>query len=86
MAMTTPTIPMRAVTDTSVLSGLKWEGKAVWKGEDKTVKSKGRKSKLCCFKAWQIQDEIHGAVWKPTLKSEAHNRLNHKMWVVLNIN
>jgi hypothetical protein len=29
VAMITPTIPMRAVTDTSVLGGLKCEGKAV---------------------------------------------------------
>jgi hypothetical protein len=42
--------------------GLKCEGKAVWKGKNKTVKSKVRKRTMCCFKAWQIQDEIHGAV------------------------
>jgi hypothetical protein len=37
VAMTTPTIPKRAVTDPSVLGGLKCDGKAVWKGENKTV-------------------------------------------------
>ena len=51
VAMTTPTIPMRAVTDTSVLGGLKCEGKAVWKGENKAVKSKVRKKEKCEFKA-----------------------------------
>ena len=45
VAMTTPTIPMRAVTDTSVLGGLKCEGKAAWKGENKMVKFKVRKKK-----------------------------------------
>ena len=43
VAMTTPTIPMMAVTDTSVLGGLKCDGKAVWKGENQTGKSKVRK-------------------------------------------
>lgn len=46
VAMTTPTIPMRAVTDTSVLGGLKCEGKAAWKGENKMVKSKVRKKNV----------------------------------------
>ena len=46
VAMTTPTIPMRAVTDTSVLGGLKCEGKAAWKGENGTVKSKARKKSV----------------------------------------
>jgi len=54
VAMTTPTIPMRAVTDTSVLGGLKCEGKALWKGENRTVKSKVRKKKMCYFKAWLV--------------------------------
>jgi hypothetical protein len=34
------------VTDTSVLGGLKCEGKAAWKGGNKTVKSKVRKQKI----------------------------------------
>jgi len=40
VAMTRPTIPMRAVTDTSVSGGLKCDGKAVWKGENQTGESK----------------------------------------------
>ena len=40
VAMTTPTKPKRTVTDTSVLGGLKCEGKAVWKGENQTANPK----------------------------------------------
>jgi len=46
VAMTTPTIPMMAVTDTSVLGGLKCDGKEVWKGEKETGKYKVRKKKV----------------------------------------
>ena len=45
VAMTTPTITMRAVTDTSVLGGLKCDDKVVWKGENQTGKSKVRKKR-----------------------------------------
>jgi hypothetical protein len=43
--MTTPTIPRNPVTDTSVLGGLKCEGKAVWKGETKLVNTMYDKNK-----------------------------------------
>ena len=42
VAMTTPTIPRKPVTDTSVLGGLKCEGKAVCKGGNIAVKSNVR--------------------------------------------
>jgi len=45
VAMIMTTITMRAETDTSVLGGLKCEGKEVWKGEKETGKSRYEKTK-----------------------------------------
>jgi hypothetical protein len=59
VAMTTPTIPSKPVKDISVLGGLKCEGKAVWRGENKIVKSKVGKKK-CYSKAWLVVAVLPG--------------------------
>lgn len=43
-AMTAPRIPRKPVIDTSVLGGLKCDGKAVWERENKNVNGKKKKA------------------------------------------
>ena len=89
VAMTTPTIPMRAVTDTSVLGGLKCEGKAAWKGENKMVKSKVRKKKSVSSRlgsSWQFFQKLLASSKELTVNifivfsKRMPAALKHQMW------
>jgi len=51
-----------------------------------SVSIHGNQIKQLNLDQMQIQDEIHGAVWKTTRRFEAYNRLMYAVRVILNIN